>query len=212
MVRRMKSLLLSCLVLLVYCVLSTQATSVGSARKLLQSDPSVCPYELGFTPCYSADGSTLNCILDSCAGNVVIPDNTQQPQAVRAAGAVLFNFFTSLGTNNYNTYKTIVQQYSVYYPDYVNSPNNYVDGQTQGVFNALKQKLKIPPGADYHSIFKVTDAETVIAARGPVVIAVGFTVNYPQTNPKLTFNFDIRPAGSAGWQIVEFWSVPFGSR
>lgn len=59
---------------------------------------------------------------------------------------------------------------------------------------------------------QVTWAETLIAARGPAVIQVGFKVNYPQTNPTLTFNFDIRPAGSAGWQIVEFWYVPYEFR
>jgi hypothetical protein len=209
----MKSLLLSGSVLLAYCIVCTHASApVGSARKLLQSDPSVCPYELGFTACYSADGSTLTCVLDACGGSVVIDNNTQQPQAVRAAGSALFHFFTSIGTNDYNLYQTAVQQYAEYFPDYVNSPDSYVDGQAQGLFNALKQKLKIAPGADFRSIFKVTWAETLIAARGPAVIRVGFKVNYPQTNPTLTFNFDIRPAGSAGWQIVEFWYVPYGFR
>jgi hypothetical protein len=82
-------------------------------------------------------------------------NNMQQPQAVRAAGSALFNFFTSIGTNNYNLYQTAVQQYAEYFPDHVNSPDSYVDGQAQGVFNALKQKLKVAPGADLHSIFKV---------------------------------------------------------
>lgn len=94
-------------------------------------------------------------LADACGGSVVIDNNTQQPQAVRAAGSALFHFFTSIGTNDYNLYQTAVQQYAEYFPDYVNSPDSYVDGQAQGVFNALKQKLKIAPGADFRSIFKV---------------------------------------------------------
>ncbi|GAQ82362.1 hypothetical protein KFL_001090110 [Klebsormidium nitens] len=213
---RSASSILWAAVLVACCILPCAHASCSAARasrKLLQLDPSVCPYELGFTPCFSADGSSLNCVLDGCDGHVSIPGSpANQPQGVRDAGNVLVTFFTAIGNNDYALYTTAVERGATYHPDIINRPPVLADGQTERVFDELRAALQIPAGSDYRSIFKVTDAGIALS-RG-VVVGVGLQADYPSVNPTLTFYFDVRVTSATlpGFQIVDFYFTPFGAR